>query len=330
MRNTGRGRDEDPRRYEHLSRIRLEDPEAVYRAARSRRPHPGLAYGEQNFIVAADHPARGALSVGPDPVAMADRRELLDRLQIALANPAVDGILASPDVLDDLLLLGALDGKLIFGSMNRGGLAGLVNEFDDRFTGHTAAALAALGADGGKMLTRICLQDPDTVSLLEATAKVIDSLAERKLIAMVEPFISVRENGKVRNDLSTEAVIRSVAIAQGLGSSSAYTWMKLPVVAEMERVLAATTLPTVLLGGDPGGSQDEVFASWQAALALPGVQGLTVGRTLLYPRDGDVAGAVAIAASLLNRAAPAPQAIEEQTAPFQSGNVGPTPVDVTE
>ena len=188
---------------------------------------------------------------------MADRRQLLDRLQIALANPDVDGVLASPDIMDDLLLLGALEGKLLFGSMNRGGLSGLVNEFDDRFTGHTAAALEALGADGGKMLTRICLGDPDTVATLEATAKAIDSLAERKLIAMVEPFLSVRENGKVRNDLSTNAVIKSVAIAEGLGSTSAYTWMKLPVVAEMERVMASTTMPTVLLGGDPDSSQDE-------------------------------------------------------------------------
>lgn len=291
---------DDPRRYEHLSALRLEDPDAVARAATGRRRHPGLKYGTQNFIVAADHPARGALSVGSDPVAMADRRTLLDRLQIALANPAVDGVLASPDIMDDLLLLGALEGKLVFGSMNRGGLAGLVNEIDDRFTGHTAAALDALGADGGKMLTRICLGDPDTASILEATAKAVDSLAARKLIAMVEPFLSVREaNGKVRNDLSPDAVIKSVAIAQGLGSTSAYTWMKLPVVAEMERVMAATTLPTVLLGGDPDAGQDEVFASWQAALALPGVQGLTVGRTLLYPQDGDVAGAVATAASLL-------------------------------
>jgi hypothetical protein len=297
--------DGDPRRYAHLSTIRLEDPGAVARAAKARRRHPGLKYGRQNFIVAADHPARGALTVGNDPVAMADRRQLLDRLQIALANPDVDGVLASPDIMDDLLLLGALDGKLVFGSMNRGGLAGLVNEFDDRFTGHTAAALQALGADGGKMLTRICLGDPDTVSMLEATARAIDSLAERKLIAMVEPFLSVRENGKVCNDLSPDAVIKSIAIAEGLGSTSAYTWMKLPVVAEMERVMAATTMPTVLLGGDPDGSQDEVFASWQAALALPGVQGLTVGRTLLYPADGDVAGAVATAASLLNHTAPA-------------------------
>ncbi|WP_284984906.1 deoxyribose-phosphate aldolase [Arthrobacter sp. efr-133-TYG-118] len=296
---------DDPRRYEHLSAIRLEDPDAVARAAAARRRHPGLKYGTQNFIVAADHPARGALSVGSDPVAMADRRDLLDRLQIALANPAVDGVLASPDIMDDLLLLGALEGKLVFGSMNRGGLAGLVNEIDDRFTGHTAAALDALGADGGKMLTRICLGDPDTASILEATSKAVDSLAARRLIAMVEPFLSVREaNGKVRNDLSPDAVIKSVAIAQGLGSTSAYTWMKLPVVAEMERVMAATTLPTVLLGGDPDAGQDEVFASWQAALALPGVQGLTVGRTLLYPADGDVAGAVATAASLLKTTEP--------------------------
>jgi hypothetical protein len=153
------------------------------------------------------------------------------------------------------------------------------------------------------MLTRICLGDPDTVATLEATARAIDSLAGRRLIAMVEPFLSVWENGRVRNDLSTDAVIKSVAIAEGLGSTSAYTWMKLPVVAGMERVMASTTMPTVLLGGDPDAGQDEVFASWQAALALPGVQGLTVGRTLLYPHDGDVAGAVAAAASLLNRTA---------------------------
>lgn len=289
----------DPRRYEHLSRIRLEDPDAVARAAKVRRPHPGAVYGQQNFIVAADHPARGALSVGPAPTAMADRLELLDRLQIALANPAVDGVLASPDIMDDLLLLGALDGKLLFGSMNRGGLAGFVNEIDDRFTGHTAAALADIGADGGKMLTRICLGDPATAGILEATAKAVDSLAERKLIAMVEPFLSSWQNGRVVNDLSTDAVIKSVAIAQSLGSTSAYTWMKLPVVPEMERVMASTTLPTVLLGGDPPGSREDVFTSWGSALTLPGVQGLTVGRTLLYPKDGDVAAAVATAASLL-------------------------------
>ena len=58
--------DADPRRYEHLSRIRLEDPRAVQRAADSRRRHPGLVHGQQNFVVAADHAARGALKVRGD------------------------------------------------------------------------------------------------------------------------------------------------------------------------------------------------------------------------------------------------------------------------
>ncbi|UXN32509.1 deoxyribose-phosphate aldolase [Glutamicibacter sp. M10] len=299
---------EDPRRYESITRQRLEDPASVLRAAQLRQKHAGPVLGRQNFIIAADHPARGALSVGKRATAMADRRQLLDRLQIALQNPACDGVLASPDILDDLLLLGALEGKLVFGSMNRGGLTGLVNEIDDRFTGHSAAALAALGADGGKMLTRISYEDPDTVKTLQATADAISDLAEHQLVAMVEPFISKRVEGKVVNDLRPDAVIKSMGIASGLGASSAYTWLKIPVVQEMERVMAATTLPTVLLGGDPAGQPDEIFASWQEALALPSVQGLTVGRTLLYPEDGDVAGAVATAASLLNNSTTAANA----------------------
>lgn len=291
--------DDRPDRYEALTRIRLEDPDAVLRAGRNRRRHPGLVYGRQNFIIAADHPARGALAVKADSYAMADRRSLLDRLRTALANPQVDGVLASPDILDDLLLLGALEGKLVFGSMNRGGLTGLVNEIDDRFTGHTAQALAEIGADGGKMLTRIAFDSEHTTSVLQNTAQAVDSLHGRGLIAMVEPFISSSSGERVSNVLTTDAVIQSVAIAQGLGARSARTWMKLPVVPDMERVMAATTLPTVLLGGEPSGKTDEVLESWRSALALPGVQGLTVGRTLLYPDDGDVTAAVKTAASLL-------------------------------
>ena len=109
-------------------------------------------------------------------------------------------------------------------------------------------------------------------------------------------------DGAVVNDLSTEAVIHSVTIASGLGASSAYTWMKLPVVDEMERVMAATTLPTLLLGGDNGTAPDETYRSWERALALPGVRGLTVGRTLLYPHDDDVETAIDTAARLVHPA----------------------------
>jgi DhnA family fructose-bisphosphate aldolase class Ia len=148
------------------------------------------------------------------------------------------------------------------------------------------------------MLCRIDLGDPATVSTLEACARAVDELASHGLIAMVEPFWSTRVNGKVRNDLSPDAVIKSIHIAQGLGSTSAYTWLKLPVVDEMDRVMEATTLPTLLLGGDPADAE-EAFASWEKALALPAVRGLVVGRSLLYPADDDVSSAVATAVSMV-------------------------------
>jgi len=152
--------------------------------------------------------------------------------------------------------------------------------------------------NGGKMLCRIDLDDPGTVATLTACAQAVDQLAAFGLIAMLEPFMSSRVNGKVRNDLSADAVIKSIHIGQGLGSTSAYTWMKLPVVDEMDRVMEATTMPTLLLGGDPT-DPDEAFASWEKALALPAVRGLIVGRTLLYPPDDDVASAVATAVSMV-------------------------------
>jgi hypothetical protein len=176
--------------------------------------------------------------------------------------------------------------------MNRGGLAGTAFEIDDRFTGYTAAAIERHGLQGGKMLLRIEPEDRATAATLEACAAAVDALAERGLMALVEPFISHRVGGRVRNDLTTEAVIRSATVAAGLGSTSAYTWLKLPVVEGMDDVLAATTLPVLLLGGEVGADQDAQFAQWSKVLDKPQVKGMVVGRTLLYPPDGDVAAAV--------------------------------------
>ncbi|MEE6164346.1 MULTISPECIES: Cgl0159 family (beta/alpha)8-fold protein [unclassified Mycolicibacterium] len=286
------------RDYAEVTQLRATDPGAVAKAWQERTTRPTTRGDGRLMIVAADHPARGALGVGPRPTAMNSRTDLLDRLRAALAVPGVDGVLASSDILDDLVLLGALEDKVVFSSFNRGGLAGASFELDDRMTGATAASTAAARMNGGKMLCRIALDDPGTVSTLTACAQAIDDLAAHGLIAMLEPFMSARVDGKVRNDLSPDAVIKSVHIGQGLGSTSAYTWMKLPVVPEMDRVMESTTLPTLLLGGDPA-DPDEAFASWEKALGLPSVRGLVVGRTLLYPNDDDVSGAVATAVKMV-------------------------------
>ncbi len=282
-----------------LVRTRVERPNAIAEAAARRvKPDSLLSDRGRLMMIAADHPARGALAAGERPLAMADRVELLDRLVLALSRPGVNGVLGTPDILEDLLLLGALDGKVVVGSMNRGGLAGSVFEMDDRFTGYDAASIAASGFEGGKMLTRIDLADPTTVRTLETCADAVSDLASRGLMAMVEPFVSNRVDGRVRNDLTADAMIKAQAVAAGLGNTSAHTWLKVPIVDDMERAMAATTLPAVILGGEVT-DPDVAFASWSKALALPTVVGLVIGRSLLFPPNDDVAGSVDAAVSLL-------------------------------
>jgi DhnA family fructose-bisphosphate aldolase class Ia len=285
-----------------LVTVRARHPEAVAEAAARRIRRPLLGDSGRLMIVAADHPARGALGVGDRRTAMANRADLLERLCIALSRPGVDGVLATADILEDLLLLGVLDGKVVMGSMNRGGLSGAAFEMDDRFTGHRAEDIARLRFDAGKLLLRIDYDDPGSLTTLESTARAIDDMAARQLPLFVEPFISRRVDGKVRNDLSAEAVTRSIAISSGLGGTSAYTWLKLPVTDDpddMAEVLETSTLPTVLLGGEVGDDQEGAYEKWRKALRLPTVQGLVVGRSLLYPADGGVETAVDTAVGLL-------------------------------
>jgi hypothetical protein len=279
-----------------LLEARTRRPDAIAAAAAARK-RPASLFGEHGklMIIAADHPARGALRAGADPLAMANRVELLDRIRTALARPGVNGVLGTPDILEDLLLLGELDDKVVIGSMNRGGLAGTTFEIDDRFTAYDADSIAAAGYEGGKMLLRIDPADPGTVSTLEACGAAVSRLASRRVMAMVEPFISHRVDGRVRNDLTTEAMIRAMTVAAGLGTTSAYTWLKVPIVSEMDRVMAATTLPALILGGEG----EAAYAEWRKALELPTVQGLVIGRSLLYPAQGTVADAVDRAVSLL-------------------------------
>jgi hypothetical protein len=279
---------------------RVRRPGQIAEAAARRARAPSVVGPDGRLvIVAADHPARGTLRAGRKRLAMADRADLLERLCVALGRPGVGGVLGTADVLEDLLLLGALEGKVVIGSMNRGGLAETVFEMDDRFTGYDAAAIARMGWDGGKMLLRIDPDDPATAATMQACAQAVSDLAGRKLVAMVEPFIAHRVDGRVRNDLSPEAMMQALTIASGLGTTSAYTWLKVPVVKDMERVMAASTLPALLLGGEVPDDPEVALAGWRKALRLPNVMGLLAGRSLLYPADGDVAAAVDTAVSLL-------------------------------
>jgi hypothetical protein len=284
---------------EEIRHVRRHEPGRVARALaeRPRGRLPGT--GSKLMVIAADPPARGSLAAGGSPMAMGDRRELLRRCAAALARPGVHGFLGTADVVEDLTLMGALDGKLVYGSMNRGGLLGSRFEMDDRFTGYTARSVVDSGLDGGKVLVRVDLEDPGSLRTLESTARAVDELAAAHLTALVEPFLSRRVDGRTVNVLTTDAVVTSVAIVAGLGGTSAHTWLKLPLVPDMEAVAAASTLPSLILGGEVGDDAEATAAGWAQALRLPGIEGLVIGRALLYPHDDDVEGAVDRAVALL-------------------------------
>lgn len=287
--------------WEGLLATRATDPTAVARAYAARRRPAGLLSKRGTiFLVAADHPARGALRSGGDAMAMADRRSLLARLVEALEHPDVDGVLGSPDVVEELLLLGALHDKVVIGSMNRGGLDGATWTMDDRFTGYDAASIAACGLEGGKMLLRIDDRDPSTAGTLEGCALAVSELAALGLVAMVEPLPYHRsDDGTLVLLKDVLALARAITIASALGTTSAHTWLKMPSCDDPEAVFSATTLPCVVLGGVPSPDPDQDLESWGRSLKQPTVRGLVVGRALLYPPDGDVRSAVAAAAAVL-------------------------------
>ncbi len=291
----------DDDRWHQLLDDRLR-PEAVGAALKNRVRRPLLRDGRM-FIVAADHTSRGMLAVGSDPLAMADRRGLLERLLTALAHPGVDGVLGSPDVLEELALLGALDDKIVAGTMNRGGLQGGVWELDDPMTAYDAASLARHGFDAGKMLLRIDPNDAGTKNTVVACAQAVSELAAHQLMAMVEPLPYHRNaDGRAGLDPDETALTKAITVAAGLGTTTAHTWLKVPASANPHKVLAASTLPALILGGTPGPNPEDDFQAWERAMEAPTVRGLVVGRALLYPPDGDVGAAIDRAARIVRPA----------------------------
>lgn len=286
--------------YEALLRARVFEPESFSRALldRSRRSVQGT--DGNLLLVAADHTARGKISLGKDPVAMADRHTLLDHLVRVLASPGVDGVLGSADVLEELAWLGALENRLAIGTMNRGGIVGATWELDDRVTSYDVDHIESMGLDGGKTLLRIDYTDPAVAQTLETVASVTTALADRKLLSMIEPLPYIKDAaGTAMLNPSDDALITVVAIASGLGASSAYTWLKVPSSDRMAEVAGATTLPILMLGGDPSAGVDPIFARWEQGMLEPNVRGLLAGRTLLYPPDGDIDAVTARAAQIV-------------------------------
>lgn len=281
-----------------LTDTRIEDPAYSMRAAAARIRRPKLAPNGKLNLLAADHPARNVTMAGSDPLAMACRGDYLARILRVLSSSRVDGVMATMDILEDLLAIdgflreaGAetlLDGKVLIASLNRGGLAGSSWELDDPMTGATPTVCAAWRLDGAKVLLRVDQSEPASLRTIAATAEAISACNALALPTFLEPLPVARTDRGYSVTKTPEALARLAGVASALGDSSRYLWLKLPYCEGYETVAQATTLPILILGGESAGDPAPFLRQLGAAMASgPNVRGALVGRNVLYPGGED-------------------------------------------
>lgn len=278
-----------------LTEIRVHDPEYALRVARTRERRAALTRDGKLNILAADHPARRVTSVGGNSLGMADRHDYLARIVRVLMGGAVDGVMATMDIIEDLLILhdlfghdGFLKDKLLIASLNRGGLAASSWEMNDPMTGASAETCAAWKLDGAKILMRLCDDEPDSLRTMVASAAAISETNSLHIPMFLEPLPVVKTEQGYKVVKTAEALAKIVGVASALGDSSRYMWLKLPYCENYEVVARATTLPILLLGGESAGDPTAFLREVSAGMAAgANVRGALVGRNVLYPGEDD-------------------------------------------
>lgn len=303
--------------------IRVTEPERSLEVARERVRRKSLTTRGKLNILAADHPARRVTRVGDDPLRMADRHEYMARILRVMMSDAVDGLLATMDILEDLLLIhdlmrkagrkGFLDNKVLLASFNRGGLLGSSWEIDDPNSGPTAASCAEWRLDGAKILLRLCDAEKDSLKTLLATVQAITELNAVGLPMFLESLPVEKTEGGYKIIKTAEELARTAGAAAALGDSARYLWLKLPYCENYEMVANSTTLPILLLGGEPVGDATpflrELFAGLQAGA---NVRGALVGRNILYPGHEDPLAVIESVGGIIHQGWSVEQSLDAQ------------------
>ncbi len=309
------------RLFEAITQARLRRPEIVSEEAAARRRREPLAPDGKLTILAADHPARGVTNVGADPLAIGDRYQYLGRVLRVISSDQFDGVMATTDIVEELFIVnrlvkegggpGFLDGKVILGCMNRGGLAGTVSELDDRFTSFTPGRIDALRLDAAKIMVRLADDDPGSLETIMGCVQAIRELNALGIPTFLEPLAVRQADGRWKTVKEAAAIIRVVNIASALGDSSLNLWLKIPYCQDYERVARATTLPILMLGGEAAGDPTGILQEFALGMrAGPNVRGALVGRNVIFPGTDDPLATAMAVQSIVHDGFDAAQAID--------------------
>ncbi|MGI6541657.1 MAG: Cgl0159 family (beta/alpha)8-fold protein [Limnochordia bacterium] len=309
--------------FDRITEVRMGKPQAIQDAVQARKRRKQLTEDGKLVIVAADHPGRHVTNVGSNPTAMGDRLDYLGRILRTMMGAGVDGLMATPDIIEEVLLVdqllrerdvpSILDGKLLIGSMNRSGLAGFEYEMDDRMTAMTTEHLLEMGCDGGKMLLRFDVGKFSRYSIatMDYCAKAVSECRKAGLPTFVEPLPVENSGDGYKVIMEADALIKVIGVASALGGSSRDMWIKVPVVPEYHRVVRSTTLPILMLGGASKENPLSTIREFEQGMGEgANVRGVMVGRNVLYSGKDDPLAVVEAIAKLVHEYAAMEDAVK--------------------
>lgn len=307
--------------FEAITDVRVNNPDVVGEEAARRRKRAKLTRDGKLCVLAADHAGRGVTNAGSDPMLLANRHEYLARVLRVLTDPEFDGVLGTPDIVDELFIVNYLvrkgggpsflDDKVILGCMQNGGIFDVVGEIDDRFTAYSAESIAKHRLDGGKMLWRFVPEDERTLKTLDYVARAVKELHRLDLYAFVEPMPFASIDGKFRLTANAHRLVRLANICAGLGDSSVHTWLKIPYVENLAQVSLGTTLPILLLGGEVLGDPTPLLRDFETGMrAGANIRGALVGRNVLFPGEDDPLAIALAVSQIVHRGVTAEKALQ--------------------
>jgi DhnA family fructose-bisphosphate aldolase class Ia len=286
--------------FEKITDIRVDAPGIIEQVAKSRKRRQTLTYDGKLTILAADHPGRGVTALGDNPLRMGNRHEYMGRILRVLMGSDFDGFMSTPDMIEDLMIMdylvqeaggpSILDKKILVGCMQRGGVARVSGELDDRFGSYTAESILRFRLDGGKMMFRFVPDDERTLKTIDYCSRAITELNKYELVPFVEPLRMDYLDGKWIGKNTAEELVKLVGVIGALGDSSRNTWMKLPYCEDYLKVTLATAQPILMLGGASKEDPRQTYYNFAAGMATRGnVRGALVGRNISFPGPEDPA-----------------------------------------
>ena len=290
--------------WDELCDLRVDKNKILRERYEKRKQPERLTKNGNMVILAADHPARMVTDSGGDPTRMGDRFDYLGRCARVMMASSVDGLMATADIFDDLMLLDHLyeaktgksfmDGKVLIASMNRSGLAGARYEMLDRNTAYRdAKKIKEMKLDGAKLLLRLAIPDQYdrySIQTMEECSRSVEACNEIDLPVFLEPLPVQQIDGRYQVLMTADELIRVIGVASGLSHSTANLWLKIPYVNDYWRVAQSFSGPILMLGGASTGNPVGTIEQFVRGMGEgENVRGAMVGRNVLYPGPDDPA-----------------------------------------